>query len=59
MVHCSFNNYLWFWVPVVGPHMGGIIGALIYLLFVGIHFEDDEDPEAATESLGMAESPRK
>ena len=38
---------MWFWVPVLATHIGAIIGACIYLIFVGIHFpdEDSETPE--------------
>jgi glycerol uptake facilitator-like aquaporin len=28
-------NYGWFWVPILGPYLGAIVGALGYLLFVG------------------------
>lgn len=31
------GNY-WFWVPIVGPLIGGIIGASIYDLLIGSHF---------------------
>ncbi|CAH1797305.1 unnamed protein product [Owenia fusiformis] len=37
----SFRNYNWFWVPIVGPHIGAILGAWMYLLFSGIHSEND------------------
>lgn len=38
------NNVSWWWIPVVGPHIGAILGVWIYNLFVGIHlFEDVED----------------
>ncbi|KRX92759.1 Aquaporin-9 [Trichinella pseudospiralis] len=33
----SIRNY-WFWVPILGPHIGGLIGAALYKLFVGIHW---------------------
>ncbi len=35
----SFRDYNWFWVPFVGPHLGAILGALMYLLCIGIHLE--------------------
>jgi glycerol uptake facilitator protein len=28
-----FSNY--FWVPIVGPLIGGVLGVLIYDLFIG------------------------
>jgi len=34
----SYRNYNWFWVPIIGPHVGAVIGTLVYMLFVGIHW---------------------
>lgn len=38
----------WWWVPVVGPMVGGVVGAVIYYLMIELHhpepeknFEDD------------------
>ena len=31
-----------FWVPIVGPILGGTAGALIYILLVGGHYDDVE-----------------
>lgn len=36
----------WFWVPIVGPHLGAIIGAFVYLVLVGIHIPDEDDGES-------------
>jgi MIP family channel proteins len=33
----TFRNGNWFWVPIVGPHLGAIIGALLYNGLVGLH----------------------
>ncbi|GAB1607625.1 aquaporin-7-like [Argonauta hians] len=42
----SYRNYNWFWVPIFGPHVGAILGVLVYDLFVGHHGNgDDEDSE--------------
>ncbi|KAL4227207.1 hypothetical protein ACF0H5_012653 [Mactra antiquata] len=38
----SYRDYNYFWVPVVGPHLGGILGALVYQLCVGMHWPEDE-----------------
>ncbi|KAI6226833.1 Aquaporin-10 [Aphelenchoides besseyi] len=32
----------YFWIPLVGPFIGALIGTWIYKLFVGIHGADDE-----------------
>ncbi|XP_035227311.1 aquaporin-9-like [Stegodyphus dumicola] len=34
----SFRDYKWFWVPVVAPHLGGIIGVWLYRLFIELSF---------------------
>ena len=33
----SFRDYNWFWAPWLGPHVGAIAGALVYLMMVGNH----------------------
>lgn len=37
----SLRGYNWFWVPVVGPHVGGVIGVWIYKLSVENHWATD------------------
>jgi len=34
----SFRNFNWFWVPILGPHLGAIIGFAFYEICVGIHW---------------------
>lgn len=34
----NYKEYKWFWIPVLGPHLGAIIGAFIYQLCVGLHW---------------------
>uniref|UniRef100_A0A023GD17 Putative aquaporin major intrinsic protein family n=1 Tax=Amblyomma triste TaxID=251400 RepID=A0A023GD17_AMBTT len=33
----SFRQYNWFWVPVIGPHIGAIVGAWFYTFTVELH----------------------
>jgi MIP family channel proteins len=37
----SAGNYF-FWIPIVGPHIGAILGVIVYGITVGYHFSDDE-----------------
>ncbi|GAB6023637.1 hypothetical protein CHUAL_008404 [Chamberlinius hualienensis] len=41
----SYNDYSWWWIPVVGPHVGAILGALIYWVFIELHWPDDDDDD--------------
>ncbi|GAU88236.1 AQP6 [Ramazzottius varieornatus] len=34
----SVNNYNWFWIPVIGPHIGALIGAVVYNFFIAKHW---------------------
>lgn len=33
----GYRDYNWFWVPILGPHLGAILGGLVYNGCVGIH----------------------
>jgi len=33
----TFRGGNWFWVPVIGPFIGGVLGAWVYTLLIGIH----------------------
>ncbi|XP_051500432.1 aquaporin-9b [Myxocyprinus asiaticus] len=36
----------WWWVPVVGPMVGGVVGAVIYFLMIELHHpETEKNPE--------------
>ncbi|XP_064474913.1 aquaporin-7-like isoform X2 [Ornithodoros turicata] len=37
----SFRDYNWFWVPVVAPHIGAVVGTWLYKLLVGLHWPQD------------------
>nr|XP_057940243.1 aquaporin-10a [Doryrhamphus excisus] len=36
-------NY-WFWVPVVAPLIGGVLGSVLYVIFIHWHLPDSEAP---------------
>ncbi|KAK0409656.1 hypothetical protein QR680_004680 [Steinernema hermaphroditum] len=37
----SYNNYCWFWIPIVAPLLGALIGSWVYQFFIGIHMTDE------------------
>ena len=53
----SYRDYNWFWVPIVGPHVGAVIGAWIYLIFVGNHIRK-EDQDDAESTIGIIDEKR-
>lgn len=34
----------YFWVPILGPHVGAILGAFVYILMVEMHHPSEEEP---------------
>ena len=44
----------WFWVPIVGPHVGAIIGAFLYVLMVGIHVDSSEEEDYEVNETGKS-----
>ncbi|XP_023227426.1 aquaporin-7-like [Centruroides sculpturatus] len=34
----SVRDYNWFWIPVIGPHIGAILGVWIYSFAVEVHW---------------------
>ncbi|XP_036368211.1 aquaporin-7-like isoform X2 [Octopus sinensis] len=48
----SFRDYNWFWVPIIGPHIGAILGILLYDVTVGLHWESSE-PEIDHEAKNL------
>lgn len=37
----SYRDYTWIWVPIFGPHVGGIIGAWMYKLCIGNNWPEE------------------
>ncbi|RWS18250.1 aquaporin-like protein [Leptotrombidium deliense] len=40
----AIRNYSYFWIPIVAPHCGAIIGSWLYVIFVEIHWDNDHKP---------------
>uniref|UniRef100_A0A674M928 Aquaporin 10a n=1 Tax=Takifugu rubripes TaxID=31033 RepID=A0A674M928_TAKRU len=47
-------NY-WFWVPLVAPCIGALIGTLLYQILISLHLPDPAEPERK----GQVDPPRK
>lgn len=40
----SLSAYnFWMFMPIVGPHLGALIGSFLYDLFVGFHWPPDDE----------------
>lgn len=48
---CFFRvrGYNYFWVPVVGPHIGAIVGAYIYKFMIGMHWPENDKESTAVD----------
>lgn len=42
-VFTAGNN--WWWVPIVAPMLGGVLGALTYMIFIEVHHSDNQQGE--------------
>ncbi|XP_063435545.1 aquaporin-10-like [Mytilus trossulus] len=36
----SYNDYKYFWIPVLGPHVGAILGAFLYQFLIRFHWPE-------------------
>ncbi|XP_074652912.1 aquaporin-10-like [Tubulanus polymorphus] len=41
----SFRNYNWFWIPLIGPLIGGLLATVVYPLVIGIHLDNEVNDE--------------
>lgn len=37
------DGVAWWWVPVVGPHIGAILGVTVYEVFIGLHHPEAQE----------------
>nr|G5CTG0.1 RecName: Full=Aquaporin-3; Short=AQP-3 [Milnesium tardigradum]AEP14557.1 aquaporin 3 [Milnesium tardigradum] len=42
------RGHLWWLVPVIGPHVGGLLGGVTYQMFIGAHYQSDRKLKPAT-----------
>jgi len=51
----SFRDYDWFWVPIIGPHVGAFVGMAVYKLFVGLHWPSrvEHEPHLEDEQIRL------
>ncbi|KAL3865677.1 hypothetical protein ACJMK2_043041, partial [Sinanodonta woodiana] len=40
-----YRGYNWFWVPIVGPLLGAVLGAFLYQLCIGFHWPIEDTRE--------------
>lgn len=55
----SYKDYTWFWIPIVGPHIGAIFGVIIYMLFIEGHWPAEADEVLATAVIVNTPEQRK
>ncbi|VDO05094.1 unnamed protein product, partial [Haemonchus placei] len=39
----SYRSYKWFWIPIICPMIGAVLGAWMYEFFIGFHMPDDPE----------------
>ncbi|XP_008321325.1 aquaporin-10a [Cynoglossus semilaevis] len=51
-------NY-WFWVPLVAPPIGAVLGTLMYTFFISMHLPDPHDPDDVSTLTTISENIKK
>ncbi|XP_066984341.1 aquaporin-9-like isoform X1 [Macrobrachium rosenbergii] len=39
----TFEGIVWWWVPIVGPHIGAVLGVAIYLALIELHHPEAQE----------------
>jgi len=39
----SYKNFTWFWIPIVGPHIGAILGVFVYRICIEAHWPVEKE----------------
>ncbi|XP_077867110.1 aquaporin-9-like [Saccoglossus kowalevskii] len=47
----------WWWVPIVGPLIGGVCGALVYITMIEAHHVNEDDVESYTINVDLGNVP--
>jgi len=47
--HAFAGRNFYFWIPIVGPHIGAILGAIIYKVTVGLHLPKENSLKSTSE----------
>ncbi|GIY70643.1 aquaporin-2 [Caerostris darwini] len=58
----SVRDYMWFWIPILGPYVGGILGVWIYSIFINMPFRSYElfcEPESVEAIISEVEQENK
>lgn len=59
----TFSHRHYWWIGLIGPHLGAIVGAWLYYLSIELHFPEDKKQEANKEpyevSLALTANDRK
>lgn len=53
--HYSGRQVMYWWIPVFGPLVGAFLGALVYIMFVGAHWDYPDTYEVEENNVNLRE----